>query len=74
MIGTGQPQVAGIITIKSPCPKCGSAMFQIPCKCPQRRQGWAICAKCFNPGCGTIIGVQKRKNARRGRVRNPFGL
>jgi hypothetical protein len=74
MISTAQPKVAGIITIETPCPKCQSRMFQIPCKCPQRRQGWAICAKCFNPKCGTIVGIKKRREHRGRRIRNPFGL
>lgn len=76
MIGTGQPnQVAGINIAKVPCSKCGSAMFIIPCKCPQRRAGWATCAKCINPKCAHIQGLQKRQG-RRGRRRsdNPFGL
>lgn len=73
MIGTGQPKVAGIITIKNPCPKCGSAMFQIPCKCPQRRAGWAVCAKCLSSKCGHIMGTQKRRGrgGRRGKLGTP---
>lgn len=74
MIGTAQPKIDGIIVIKTPCPKCGSAMFQIPCKCPQRRAGWAICAKCINPKCVHIIGVQKRRGHRGRKADNPFGL
>lgn len=75
MIGTAQPKVDGIIVIETPCPKCGAAMFQIPCKCPQRRAGWAICAKCINPKCAHIKGIEKRRGPnRRRRSNNPFGL
>ena len=62
----------GIEIAPNPCPKCGGKMFKIPCKCPFRRKGWALCAKCLNAACGYQMGLVKR--GRRDRTNSLGGL
>jgi len=59
--------IAGLKTTKTPCPKCGSAMFVKPCPCPFKRKGWLTCAKCLNPACSATVGLVRRKG-RAGRI------
>ena len=63
-MGTGQ-KVAGIKIVEPKCPKCGGPMFRITCKCPFRRKGWALCAKCLNPACAHTMGLVKVCRGRR---------
>lgn len=56
-------QSLGIQIAEQPCPRCGGRMMRIPCKCPFRRQGYAVCAKCLNPACAHQVGLVKRQRA-----------
>jgi hypothetical protein len=60
MVMHAHKKVAGLSFAPIPCPRCGGKLFIIPCKCPFRRKGWAICAKCLNPACAHQIGLVKR--------------
>ncbi|MFA5377901.1 MAG: hypothetical protein WC455_19280 [Dehalococcoidia bacterium] len=53
--------VAGINIPDVKCAKCGGPVFEIPCKCPFKRKGWARCAKCLNPKCAHQQGLVKNK-------------
>lgn len=45
------------------CPKCGSHLFRKPCPCPFKRKGWKICARCVNPACATVVGIERAKGS-----------
>ncbi len=76
--------VPGVFTVDDrKCPKCGGTLFVKPCPCPFKRQGWTRCARCFNPKCATVVGLEKKKfrgdRARGQKRRNkghlgPFGI
>ena len=68
-------EVAGLQVLDGVvCPKCKGAVFLKPCPCPFKRKGWKVCARCFNPRCATVIGVQKRRGRLPKPGADPFGL
>lgn len=79
--------VPGVILVDDRrCPKCHGPIFLKPCPCPFKRQGWARCARCLNPKCATVVGLERKKagaNKTRGQARRnkrrkgglgPFGI
>lgn len=62
----------GIVIVEGRrCPKCGGALFRKPCPCPFKRRGFATCARCLNPKCATVVGLETRKDRGRRRSRQP---
>lgn len=79
--------VPGVILVDDRrCPKCKAPLFIKPCPCPFKRQGWTRCARCTNPKCATVVGLERKKfrgdrargQGRRNKARKgalgPFGI
>lgn len=64
----------GLQMAPAPCPRCGKPMIVIPCKCPFRRKGWALCAKCLNPACAHQMGLVKRRRGDRKSIGGLYAL
>lgn len=57
--------VAGVVVKRGErCPRCGGPMFRKTCPCFLRTRGYATCAKCLNPKCAYLMGVEKKRSAK----------
>lgn len=56
--------IPGIRIYEKPC-RCGSKMMIRACPCFLKKHGWASCARCLNPKCARIIGIEKSRKKRR---------
>lgn len=61
---TPEINIPGVRIYGKPCPKCGSKMMLNACPCFIKKHGWKLCARCMNPKCAHLIGVEKSKKRR----------